>query len=187
MTMETQTFRRVLGCFASGIAIITARDGDSDVGMTVSAFCSVSLSPPLVLVCISRDASMHDLMLSHPKLGISIMASEHEGCCRKFADKNEKDRFDGVPFTRGESSVMLLDDAMAHLECHVVRHHEAGDHTIFIAEAERGSLTEGRRPLLHYRGSFAELASAVAATNGSAARVGRVRARGQHTQSQHQT
>ena len=71
--IDSETFRRLLSRFASGIAIITARDGERDVGMTVSAFCSVSLSPPLVLVCVDRGASMHDLLLRHPKLGISIM------------------------------------------------------------------------------------------------------------------
>lgn len=143
--------------FASGIAIITARDDERDFGMTVNAFCSVSLSPPLVLVCVDHKATMHDLLLRQPKLGISIMASEHEAHCRRFADKNETQRFEGVPCQRGESSVMLLDDAMTHLECQLVHHCEAGDHTIFIAQVERGSMREGR-PLLFYGGQFAQLA-----------------------------
>ena len=154
--MDADTFRRLLSRFASGIAIITARDGGRDVGMTVSAFCSVSLNPPLVLVCVDRSASMHQLLLRHPKLGISIVACDHEPVCRRFADKNETRRFEGVPFTRGESRVALLDDAMAHLECQLVSHCEAGDHTIFIAEVERGAMHEGR-PLVYYRGQFAQL------------------------------
>src|SRR5256885_15700131 len=114
--MDSETFRRLLSRFASGIAIVTGRDGERDVGMTLSAFSSVSLSPPLVLVCVDHNASMHDLLLQHPKLGISIMACENEGHCQRFADKNETQRFEGVSFTRGESGVALLDDAMAHLE-----------------------------------------------------------------------
>src|SRR5690349_22581474 len=156
--IDSSLFRRLLGRFASGIAIITARDGDRDVGMTVSAFCSVSLSPPLVLVCVDRSASMHELLLTHPKLGISIVACAHEEVCRRFADKKETRRFDGVSFTRGKSAVALLDDAMTHLECQVVHHCEAGDHTIFIAEVERGAMHEGR-PLVYYRGRFAQLAT----------------------------
>jgi len=155
--MDTETFRRLRGRIASGIAIITARDGDRDVGMTVNTFCSVSVSPPLVSVCVDRKASMHDLLLDHPKLGISIVACEHEAHSRRFADKNEKHRFDGVPVTRGASEVVLLENAMAQLECRLVRHVEAGDHTIFIAEVERGKLGEGR-PLLYYRGGYAQLA-----------------------------
>jgi len=159
--IDTSTFRRLLGRFASGIAIITARDGDRDVGMTVSAFCSVSLSPPLVLVCVDSKASMHDLLLRHPKLGISIIGAEHEALSRRFADKNEARRFDGVPFTRGENSVMLLDDATAQLECQLVSHHPAGDHTIFIAEVERGSMGQAE-PLLHFSGRYAQLATTAA-------------------------
>lgn len=155
--IDSETFRRVRGRIASGIAIITARDGHQDVGMTVSTLCSVSLSPPLILVCVDRQASMHDLLVQHPKLGVSIVATEHEAHSRRFADRNAIQRFDGVPFTRGKSMVMLLDDAMAHLECQLVRHHEAGDHTIFIAEVERGALGEGR-PLLYFRGGYAQLA-----------------------------
>jgi len=113
--IDSDTFRRLLSRFASGIAIITARDGERDVGMTVSAFCSVSLSPPLVLVCVDHGASMHDLLLRHPKMGINIMASGNEAHSQRFADKKETRRFESVPCRRGESSVMLLDDAMAHL------------------------------------------------------------------------
>lgn len=155
--MDSATFRRLMSRFASGIAIITTRDGERDLGMTVNAFCSVSLSPPLVLVCVDHQATMHDLLLRHPKLGISIMASEHEAHCRRFADKRETRRFDGVACRRGESSVLLLEDAMAHLECQLVRHCAAGDHTIFIAQVERGSMRDAR-PLLFFGGQFARLA-----------------------------
>lgn len=155
--IDTETFRRLLSRFASGIAIITARDDDRDLGMTVSAFCSVSLSPPLVLVCVDRAASMHGVLLRHPKMGISIMASEHEGYCRRFADRKETHRFHGVSFARGESGVALLDDAMAHLECQLVQHCDAGDHTIFVAEVECGAMREGQ-PIVYYRGQFAQLA-----------------------------
>jgi flavin reductase (DIM6/NTAB) family NADH-FMN oxidoreductase RutF len=99
---------------------------------------------------------MHDLLLHHPKLGVNIMASEHEAHCRRFADKTETCRFDGVRCTRGNTAVMLLDDAIAHLECQLVQHCVAGDHTIFIAEVEYGAARDGR-PLLHYAGQFAQL------------------------------
>jgi flavin reductase (DIM6/NTAB) family NADH-FMN oxidoreductase RutF len=154
--IDSETFRRVRGRIAAGIAIITTRDGDRDVGMTVSTLCSVSLSPPLILVCVARSASMHDLLLRYPKLGVSVVATEHEAHTRRFADRTATQRFEEVPFTRGKSMVMLLDDAMAHLECQLVRHYEAGDHTIFIAEVERGALGEGR-PLVYFRGGYAEL------------------------------
>src|SRR5437764_11091698 len=114
--IESDTFRSALSRFPSGITIITARDGDRDVGMTASAFCSVSLCPPLVLVCVDRNASMHDLLLTHPDVGINILASDQEPYSRRFASRRETKRFDGIAFSRGESAVALLDDASAQLE-----------------------------------------------------------------------
>src|SRR5262249_61751664 len=99
--------------------------------MTVSAFCSASLEPPLVLACIGHDASMHDLLMHEERVGVSILSSTQESISRRFAEP-ETDRFDGVGYTRGESEsdgVVLLDDAIVHLECRIVARHEAGDHT----------------------------------------------------------
>src|SRR3569832_276444 len=136
--IDSDTFRSVLGRFASGVSIVTARDdaGD-DHGMTVSAFTSVSLEPPLVLVCIDHTASMHNVLLGHPRFGISILSSEQEAYSRRFAADPDTGRFDGIAFSRGDSGGVLLDEALAHLECTVLQHLEAGDHTIFIAEVER--------------------------------------------------
>lgn len=156
--IDSETFRAVLGRFASGVTIITARDADGrDHGMTVSAFASLSLEPTLVLVCIDQAASMHPLMREHPSFGINILSSEQEAYSRRFAAE-EDDRFEGIAFRRGQSGVVLLADALAHMECHVVRHHDAGDHTIYIAEIDRAEpmATEGR-PLLYYRGGYAQL------------------------------
>jgi flavin reductase (DIM6/NTAB) family NADH-FMN oxidoreductase RutF len=156
--IDTETFRAVLGRFASSVTIVTARDArGQDHGMTVSAFCSLSLSPTLVLVCIAHDASMHPLMLEHPSFGVNILSSVQEAYSRRFAAE-EDDRFEGIAFRRGQNGVVLLDDALAHMECRVVQHHDAGDHTIFIAEIDRAEpmASEGR-PLLYYRGGYAQL------------------------------
>jgi len=155
--VDADTFRSVLGRFASGVTIVTARDtGGRDHGMTVSAFASVSLNPALVLMCVDHAASMHDLLLGHPRFGISILSSNQESYSRRFADEAETNRFDGIAYTRGESGAVLLDDALAHLECRVVAHHDAGDHTVLIAEVERASARHGQ-PLLYYRGGYAQL------------------------------
>ena len=155
--VDADTFRSVLGRFASGVTIVTARDdGGHDHGMTVSAFASVSLSPPLVLMCVDHAASMHELLRGHPRFGINILSANQEAYSRRFADEGETNRFDGIAYTRGESGVVLLDDALAHLECRALAHHDAGDHTVFIAEVERASPRHGR-PLLYYRGGYAQL------------------------------
>jgi flavin reductase (DIM6/NTAB) family NADH-FMN oxidoreductase RutF len=156
--MDSDTFRSVLGRFASGVTILTARDASgADHGMTVSAFSSLSLEPPLVLFCVDHTASMHDLLTSDPPpaCGISILSSNQEAWSRRFADENEQ-RFDGIAYSRGEQGVVLLDDALAHLECTIVQRVEAGDHTLCIARLDRAEALRGH-PLLYYRGGYAQL------------------------------
>lgn len=152
--IDPDTFRSVLGRFASGITIVTARDQrGGDLGMTVSAFCSLSLNPPMVLLCVDHAATMHDLLTKHPPFGVSILSAEQEAYSRRFADP-ESDRFDGIAYERGESGVVLLTDALAHLECHITAHYAAGDHTIFVADVDRAVPRQGH-PLLYYRGGYA--------------------------------
>ena len=154
--IDSDTFRAALGRFASGITVLTARDDSGrDHGMTVSAFCSVSLEPSYVLVCIGHDASMHELMTRAEHVGINVLSNEQEALSRRFADP-ESDRFDGVGYARGEHGVALLDDALVHLECDVIARHEAGDHTVVFCAVERATAFDGR-PLLYYRGGYAQL------------------------------
>ena len=155
--IDPDTFRATLGRFATGITILTARDQKGvDHGMTVSAFCSVSLDPPLVLACIARDASMYDALHHVDRIGVNVLSRSQEHLSRRFADTDETDRFDGIGYTRGDSGVVLLDDALAHLECRIEARHDAGDHTVFIAQVEQAMPRDGR-PLLYYRGGYALL------------------------------
>ena len=155
--IDSDSFRSVLGRFASGVTIVTTRDDQGgDHGMTVSAFSSVSLDPPLVMICIDHSATMHRLLHGHRRFGISILSTEQEAYSRRFAADPDTGRFDGIADTRGESGGVLRDGALAHLECDVVDHFDAGDHSIFIASVERAEPRQGR-PLLYYRGGYAQL------------------------------
>lgn len=157
MTIDPDFFRSVLGRFASGITVITALDADGrDVGMTVSAFCSVSLHPPLVQACVDRAASMFDALQHAERFGVNVLAAEQEALSRRFAAVESSHRFDGLGYSRGESGVVLLDDALAHIECSMVSRYEAGDHMMFVGEVER-AMARDARPLLYYRGGYAQL------------------------------
>lgn len=157
MTIDADSFRSVLGRFASGITVVTTLDAQGrDVGMTVSAFSSVSLSPPLVQVCIDQAASMYGALQQAERFGINVLASEQEALSRRFAAVDSSHRFDGIGYARGESGVVLLEEALAHLECRMHSRHDAGDHTIFIGEVERAVARDGR-PMLYYRGGYAQL------------------------------
>jgi flavin reductase (DIM6/NTAB) family NADH-FMN oxidoreductase RutF len=156
MAVNPDEFRAVLGRFASGVTILTARDSDGlDHGMTVSAFSSASLVPPLVVACIDRQADMHDVLRNASHFGISILAEGQEALSRRFAEL-AAGRFDGIGYTRAESGVVLLDDALAHMECRRVDRYDAGDHAIFVGEVEWASCRQDR-PLLYYRGGYAQL------------------------------
>ena len=156
MPIDADAFRAALGRFTSGVTVVTTRDAQgSDHGMTVSAFCSVSLVPPLVLACIGHEASMHGLALRADHFGVSILASGQEALARRFADQRS-DRFDGIGYSRGRLGVALIDDALAHLECTVVDRHEAGDHTIIVGRVEAAAYDQGR-PLVYYRGGYTQL------------------------------
>lgn len=156
MPINPDEFRAVLGRFASGVTILSARDTEGrDHGMTVSAFCSTSLVPPLVLACIDRTADMYAVLRKASHFGISILAEGQEALSRRFAEL-PSGRFDGIGYTRAESGVVLLDDAIAHLECRSVDRHEAGDHAIHVGEVEWASYGQDR-PLLYYRGGYAQL------------------------------
>ena len=156
MSVDSDTFRAVLGRFATGITVITGRDeAGVDHGMTVSAFSSVSLDPPLILACIDHMASMRELLARLTWIGINILSEGQEAISRRFSGK-DIDRFDGLGYSRGGHGVALLDDALAHMEARIVDRHEAGDHTIVIAEVEAAEAFS-ERPLLYYRSGYAQL------------------------------
>jgi flavin reductase (DIM6/NTAB) family NADH-FMN oxidoreductase RutF len=157
MTIDPDSFRSVLGRFASGITVVTTLDEQGrDLGMTVSAFASVSLAPSLISVCIDHAASMYSALCRAERFGVSILASDQEALSRRFAAMESSHRFEGIGYDRGESGVVLLSDALAHMECLRIAQHEAGDHTVFIGEVERATARDAR-PLLYYRGGYAQL------------------------------
>jgi flavin reductase (DIM6/NTAB) family NADH-FMN oxidoreductase RutF len=157
MTLDPDSFRSVMGHFASGVTVVTTRDADErDIGMTVSAFSSVSLEPALVQICIGHDASAYEAISGAEEFAVNILSSEQEVLSRRFAVLESARRFDGLGIVRGESGLVLLDEALAHLECRVVARHVAGDHTIFIGEVQRAGAREAR-PLLYYRGGYTQL------------------------------
>jgi len=156
MSLNPDSFRAALGRFATGITIVTSRDASgADLGMTVSAFSSLSLTPPLILVCIAHTASMHDALLAADVFAVNLLSSGQESIARRFADTDAK-RFDGIGYRRGIEQVALLDDALAHLECRRVAQYDSGDHTIVIGEVESAEVSDAK-PLLYYRGGFAQL------------------------------
>lgn len=157
MPLDSDLFRSVLGRFASGVTVVTTRDQEGhDHGMTVSAFSSVSLSPPLVLVCIDRRASTHGVITTAEWIVVNVLSAAQEPLSRRFSYLDAEARFDGVGFSRGPHGAAILDDVLAFVECRIVQCLDGGDHTIVIAEVEAADARD-ERPLLYYRGGYAQL------------------------------
>ena len=144
-------FRAALGRFASGVTVITVETADGGVhGMTASSFCSVSLRPPLVLVCVDHLAETYLHLRERRQFGVSILKEEHEALSEFFADPERNPdaayRLD-IKYRPMKSGTPVLENALGNLDCSVVAAHEAGDHTIFVAEVREMSVGEGA-PLL---------------------------------------
>ncbi|MFI7024141.1 flavin reductase family protein [Micromonospora sp. NPDC049900] len=127
--------RRVLGSFATGVTVLTV-GGMHPHGMTVNSFTSVSLDPPLVLVCVGRSTVTHTLLEDASGFGLSVLAAGHAGIARFFADPRRPvgpGEFAGIPTVPGaRSGVPLIADALAWFECEPWRHYDGGDHTIVV-------------------------------------------------------
>lgn len=154
--IDEYRFRSVLSRFASGVTVVTAVDGGgTDHGITVSAFSSLSLEPPLILLCIDHATDMHAILQTATVFVVNVLAADQEELARRFSDP-DNDRFDGISFTRGAGGAAVLAGLAAHLECAMTQRYSGGDHTIFVGRveaAEAGDLP----PLLYYRGGYARL------------------------------
>lgn len=156
MPVDEYRFRSVLSRFASGVTVVTAvDDGGVDHGITVSAFSSLSLAPPLILVCIDHQTAMHRILGTAPVFAVNVLAADQEELARKFSDPFN-DRFDGTSFTRGSNGAAILTGVSASLECSITNRFEGGDHTIFLGRVEAAESSE-EAPLLYYRGGYARL------------------------------
>ena len=147
----------MLGRFATGVTILTLRNGEGrPVGMTASSLASVSLEPPLVSVCVDHEAELHELIVAAPEFAVNILDSGQEELARRFSLSHE-DRFDGVGYHIGPEGQVLLDGALAHIECEQYARYPGGDHTIIVGRVIGGDTRNGR-PLLYFRGGYTTLA-----------------------------
>jgi len=157
MSVAPAEFRRALGCFATGVTIITLDDDGEVHGMTANAFTSVSLDPPLVLVCVDHKARTHAHLHARKRFGVNVLAEGQRALSDYYAraerSHQEAEKEVGATFDRTAKGTPVLHNALAYLECRLHTVHEAGDHSIFIAEVEEVVVREGD-PLLFFRGKY---------------------------------
>jgi flavin reductase (DIM6/NTAB) family NADH-FMN oxidoreductase RutF len=154
--VDAARFRQLLGTFATGVAVVTVRDPDGrPEGMTASAIASVSLDPPLLLVCVGREAEFHRPLGRARHFALNVLAEDQEALSRRFA-ADVADRFAGVAWEPHASGAPLLEGAAAHIICAQWSAHLAGDHTVFFGQVTDGAVFP-REPLLHVHGGYRRL------------------------------
>lgn len=158
MPIDKQTFRSALGRFAAGVTVVTTvgRDG-APCGLTATAFTSVSLDPPLILVCIDKRAESYPHLMEADAFGVSFLEAGQQETSNRFA-RSGTDKFAGVTTHTGATGAPWIDGALAHLDCRTAQRVDAGDHTIFIGQVEAAEVFSGE-PLVYYSGAYRRVVS----------------------------
>jgi flavin reductase (DIM6/NTAB) family NADH-FMN oxidoreductase RutF len=159
MSIDPNLFRRVMSQFATGITIVTARDGEEIHGLTANSFCSVSLEPALVLVCIDKKAHSHHLIERGKNFAVNILNASQEALAKRFAANNLSalERFAGIKFRTEATGAPVFQESLGWLDCKLVAAYPGGDHTIFVGEVVALGRHHGHEPLLYFHSNYQKL------------------------------
>jgi flavin reductase (DIM6/NTAB) family NADH-FMN oxidoreductase RutF len=156
MAIDPRELRNVMGHFATGVTIITTKDvSGKPFGLTANAFSSLSLDPPLVLICVDKKVDCYACFDQSKVFVVNILSEGQDQLSTRFATKGIE-KFEGVAVRPGNLGVPLLEGAVAHIECTLTSAYEGGDHTIYIGEIQSVAAS-GDRPLLFFKGKYSRL------------------------------
>ena len=153
MPVSEADFRNALSRFSSGVTVVTTKDARGNLhGITVSAFCSVSLVPPMVLICIEKATASHDSFGESGVFVVNVLSESQRRLSESFAAPSE-DKFSDVEFHPGIEGVPVLNHALANIECRLKHAYDGGDHTIFVGLVEKVTIGEGD-PLVYFHHDY---------------------------------
>ncbi len=156
MPVSEDEFRRALSCFASGVTVVTTIDASGEVhGLTVSAFCSVSLAPPLVLICIEKTTASHFAFRESGAFVVNFLNESQVDLSEHFATPFA-DKFSVVASRPGILGIPILEDTLANLECRIKHDFDGGDHSIFVGEVETATAFSGS-PIIYFQSDYRKL------------------------------
>ena len=156
MAVDAREIRNVLGHFATGVTVITTKDSTGKpFGLTVNSFTSLSLNPPLVIVCVDKTVDCYSCFDESKVFAVNVLNEDQEELSRRFATKGIE-KFEGIQWRMGENGSPLLDGVIGAIECKVTHSYEGGDHTIFLGEI-LSATAKGDRPLLFFKGKYHRL------------------------------
>lgn len=154
MTFDDRTFRKAMGFFPTGVTVATTLSGEGHpVGVTISSFSSLSLSPPLVLFCLALTSSAIDSFKASGFFAINVLSAEQKDLSNLFACKGDS-KWSNVAYESWETGAPIIPGSLAAFDCRLVDVHDGGDHLIFIGRVERLSHLEDGAALLYYRGAY---------------------------------
>ena len=153
MTFDPRTFRTVLGQFCTGITIVTTVDEDTPVGFACQSFAALSLDPPLVLFCPSKNSRSWAAIERSGRFAVNVLGEDQQDTCARFGSR-EPDKFAGVGWSPSPLGSPILDGSLAHVDCTTETVHDGGDHVIVVGRVHSLGEINGERPLLFYRGQY---------------------------------
>jgi len=158
MTVEADDFKKAMQLWASGVTVVTTHSEKFGIqGMTVTAFSSVSVNPPQILVCINESADTGAGIQESQRFAVNVLSSIQQDVSNQFAGgSSQQQRFENTPWTTGVTGSPILDDSIMSLECSIVEKVHAGTHWIMIGEVQNCVCRSGE-PLLYYRGDYQQL------------------------------
>ncbi len=160
MTLDTDKFRKALGYFATGVTVATGLTHKGEpVGVTVNAFASVSLDPPLILICLANTTGCLEAFCQGERFAVNVLGEDQRDLSEDFAGPQEH-KFKDRNFDTWDSGCPILPGCLANVECSRVNVMEGGDHVIVLGHVDRIEHTEGGRPLLFYRSTYGRLGDA---------------------------
>jgi flavin reductase (DIM6/NTAB) family NADH-FMN oxidoreductase RutF len=152
MPIDESQFKLAMSHFASGVTIVTTQHEGTPYGITVASFASLSLRPPLVVICIEKAAKSHDAIAAAKKFGVSILEEKQAEISGRFASKTD-DKFAGVDLKEGRLGIPLIAGSLCMLECNLRDRFAGGDHSVFVGEVVEAYIGAGS-PLVYYRSSY---------------------------------
>ena len=161
MAITDDTFKELMKRFASGVTLITFENEGKFSGLTVSSFCSLSMNPPLILICIDKKIPSHNSLKNGASFGVNICTSKQGKLAWDFANSNidKNELILSLNHRMTDDKVPLLNDCLASMECILKETYEGGDHTIFVGQIESGDFSEESDPLVYYKSGLGNFTS----------------------------
>jgi flavin reductase (DIM6/NTAB) family NADH-FMN oxidoreductase RutF len=153
---DPRTLRDALGCFATGVTVVTCQHEGVPAGLTVNSFTSVSLDPPLLLVCVAKMAASATALTAASDFAINVLQTGQQPASIRFSTRDE-DRFGTTPWSCGEAGAPILKDSLCVFECERYAVHDGGDHYILVGQVMKASFDASLDPLLYFRGKYRRL------------------------------